>query len=233
MILAHAVALSLLLADIPAPVTSAVVRYESALQELEAKRKGASVQRVYEAALAAADAIGKIRELSEEDAKALGRSLPALRVAPAAAPFVDAQFFQELAERHGTAADKDFFTALARSPRADCTRFGDGDLLAAYKGWFTVSRKHNPAYRSHVIEEIQRLEHEITTSTCMCEDAETVKRSMSAIARDFPMGKITPRVRQRIQEIDRGTSDMRFECGTTTQPALSSRLSALGKSGRR
>ena len=233
MILAHALAFSLLLADVPATVTSAVARYESALQELEAKRKGASVQRVYEAALAAAEAIGKVRELSEDEVRALGRSLPALRVAPSAAPVIDAEFFQELAGKYGAAADKDFFTALARSPRADCTRFGDGDLLAAYKGWFTYSRKHNPAYRPHVIEEIQHLEREITTSTCMCEDAETVKRSMSGIARDFPMGKITPRVRQRIQEIDRGTSDIRFECSTAAQPALSSRLSALGKSGRR
>lgn len=197
--------LIVLLADIPGAATTAIGRYKSTLADLESKKKGASVQKVFDAALAVQKGL-EGAELSDDDRASLRKAVPALREDMT----IDAAFFAELTSKYGNAADADFFRTYVPATSPACTKFDE--LLTRYKAWFAFSRKHNPAYRSQVIDEIARIENAFTTSTCACDDAEAVRRALSETARDFPLGKITPKVRQRIAGIDRGESDIRFNC---------------------
>ena len=213
--IAFALAVSLLLADLPSPVTTAVAKYNTAIQELQAKRKGASVQRVFEATLGAAAAIDAklVADLSDEDLSSLQQTIPSLRLTRDAAPAIDVAFFRTLATEKGSSADADFIAAWSaahpENTRA-CTQFTS--LPDAYKGWFLFSRKHKSAYKPIVIAEITRLEDDIMNATCACEDQAEVRQVYAGLAREFPTSKITQRVRQRAHDIDRGVSDIRFNC---------------------
>lgn len=210
-----ALAFSLFLADVPAPITAAVSRYIDAMQAVQAKRKGASVQKVFEAAVAARASltIDAVKALDETGFASVEQSLPALRLQPDAAAAIDGAFFTELAGRRGTAADVDFFKAWTDAHPADatgCTQFST--LPDRYRAWFAFARKHKSAYKPLLIEEIVRTEDEIMKSTCACEAQDLVRLALAELARDYPTGKITQRVRQRIQDIDRGVSDIRLNC---------------------
>ncbi|HEU4521393.1 MAG TPA: hypothetical protein VFT12_05275 [Thermoanaerobaculia bacterium] len=208
-------ALTFVLAGVPAPVSAAVTQYDAAVAEFQAKRKGASIQRVLEAAVAARNAVdaGLVRDLDDAALEELRAAMPAIEISRDARTALRKDVLVSLAERHGSTADADFAAAwIAAHPAGEeeCTRFAE--LPARYRGWFAFSRKHKSAYRAQVIEEIERTERLITTATCACDDAASVRTALADIARDFPLGKITQRVRQRIQDLDRGTSDLRFDC---------------------
>jgi hypothetical protein len=201
--------LALLLLDIPSAVPSAVSRYQTSIQDLQSRKRGATLQRVYESAVAVRTALGDA-ELNDGDRAWLHQAVPALDENRA----INYAFFADLASKSGNAADAEVVAILAAHPPASCTRFED--LLAEYKRWFAFSRRYNNAWRTQAVEAITRIENDFTTGNCSCDDAETARRALAEAVRDFPNGKITPRLRQRIADIDRGTSDIRFNCAGST-----------------
>jgi hypothetical protein len=212
------VAVLLVLVAIPAELDD----YLTALRHAE---HGASIERAFDAAVAARTPLEKVLEkLSDEDFRrvAATRGLVIGRdeiivVEP------DPQFFLEMARKHGRAPDVAFFKEYARThpgwpsyieqitDYSGCTRYGAGELVARYAGWMAFQRAYR-AYTKHVRAELDEIEDIVAQDTCACGDRDETLRELQEFATRFPRTSSRLNLRDRIRAIERGESVMRFHC---------------------
>jgi hypothetical protein len=212
----------------------AVDAYRAALAALEARKAGATLEKVFGRALAVHDALlasadnSSLEGLTPDAFAQLQRDLRGLVVNREETLIVqpDADFFLSLAERVGTPADRRFFSAYKRTyansvwpmyveqqtDYSGCTRFGEGMLVGAYRLWLDVLRELPGAYNAPAELEWLKVEHELATSTCACGDRSSVERELQQFLDDFPAAPVRSVVAQRLREIKEGRSNIRLQC---------------------
>ena len=221
-----------------APVRDAIPTieaYRSALEQLDSRAAGASVEATFEAALAIRSALLRadgdetvIERLSEKEFQNLSSTLRGfiLNREEIVLAEPEAKFFLALARKHGNAVDLEFFENYSatfpdsvwpsyveqQTDITGCTLFGAGELVQRYAGWRTFGSKHPDAYARTVAERMSDVERTVAQSTCACGSKEDVLRELHQFAAKFPMSPVANKVRKRIRELRRSESKMRFHC---------------------
>jgi hypothetical protein len=84
-------------------------------------------------------------------------------------------------------------------------------LVNTYAWWDGFRNKYPTRYQKEVRNIIHDIEFELD-GTCACEDNKSVILELEAFVRAFPNAMITPRLRERLDQIRQGKSDMREHC---------------------
>lgn len=143
----------------------------------------------------------------------------------------DPAYFSRVAREYGDAADQAFFDAYRQTrptgvwpawidqqtDATGCTRFGDGELVAAYRRWTDFRQAHPRKYRTEAEDFLSSIEYEVSTATCACGDSAATLKELQEFDRSFPNTRVSESVRQRIRELEQKRSSMRFAC--TSGPA--------------
>lgn len=85
-------------------------------------------------------------------------------------------------------------------------------MVDSYRQWVKYNNKYPTRYTKDVMNHIRDIEEDFSDGTCACDDKKSVLREFEAFAQAFPLSKITPRVRERIHQIQQGKSDIREHC---------------------
>lgn len=164
--------------------------------------------------------------LSEEDFQMVVRKMKGFTVNRQEVVFVEPEpdFFIALAKRSRDQASLDFFEAYKTTkPRgwsiyveqqtdySGCIRFGSMSLVDTYKRWSTFSNRYPTRYKKEAAKFIRDVEEDLD-GTCACYDKESVIREFDAFILAFPRSKIATRLRERIDQIHRGQSNIREDC---------------------
>lgn len=136
----------------------------------------------------------------------------------------NADFFVALAKDRGDEEDKAFFSlykeTFAEGPAyrrqmtdsSACTRFGDMILVDLLKKWRTFAGKYPRRYSSESTQAISDMDGEFSQGTCACGEKGPVLKEYRAYVESFPAAPSIARVQERIKEMERGPTDMRFNC---------------------
>jgi hypothetical protein len=214
---------------------AAIARYRSALNALERRTPGASVEGVYHQALALTRPLispkhkeNSIVHLTEAELATLEMQLRGLDINTDEVLFVrpDARFFRELSLKYGHVADVAFFTEmLATYPVAvfiptyvehlsevfDCTAFQSGELVARYGAWLAYSRKFPTVYMAQVADELHRIETE-SRSMCSCGTLASYLRELHDFNTRFPTNPVRDDIAKLIDAAEHGRSKVRMNC---------------------
>jgi hypothetical protein len=168
-----------------------------------------------------------LERLSEEDFQAVILKMKGFSVNRQETVFVepDPAFFIALAKRAGDQASVEFFEAYRKTKPngwpvyieqqtdySGCIRYGTMSLVDTYTLWDTYSKKYPTRYPKEVMSFIRDIEDDLTESTCACDDKESVLREFETFIRAFPRARITARLREKVNQIHQGKSDIREHC---------------------
>jgi len=169
-----------------------------------------------------------IESLSDGEFQQLQRDLPGAIANREEVVFVepDVDYFVKLAASRGTAADRRFFAALKivypesvwpayieqQTDCSGCTAFGTGKLVEAYRVWSEFQTAFPDRYGTAVRNELNRVSHEVTESTCACGDATSIQRELERFIQMFPTSAIRAKVEERLNALQAGKSDIRARC---------------------
>lgn len=169
-----------------------------------------------------------LERLNEEKLRALRRALPGifltrdevLQVVP------DPERFLEFALKWGGRADIAFFSTLQISysspgwplyiqPQTDyggCRRLGSFVFSELYGMWRAFQSRFPDRYKEEVRRQLAGLEENLL-HTGACEGPREVAEAYREFIRSFPDAPVSNKVRLRIAEIDKGTTNLRFNLG--------------------
>jgi hypothetical protein len=169
-----------------------------------------------------------LESLPDAEFERLARDLPGVVLNRDETIFVepDPHFFVKLATARGDAADRSFFAALRttyptpgwpayleqQTDYSGCTRFGTGTLVDAYAVWSEFRRRFPGRYVSAAAAEADRVDKELTESTCACGDRASVQREIDLLLRRFPAAPLPTRLLERLQALRSGRSGIRVRC---------------------
>ena len=164
-----------------------------------------------------------LERLSEEEFQAVVLKMKGFSVNRQETVFVepDPSFFIALAKRSGDQASVDFFEIQKKTEFAyfrqqtdynGCYLFGKLSMVDSYTQWIKYGNKFPTRYSKEVMNYIRNIEEDITSGTCACDDKESALREFEAFIRAFPQARIATRVRERIDQIHQGKSDIRANC---------------------
>jgi hypothetical protein len=135
-------------------------------------------------------------------------------------------FFLALAKRAGDQASVEFFEAYNKTKPdggwevyveqqtdySGCIRFGTMSLVDSYVLWDAFSKKYPTRYQGEVKRFVNDIEFDLGSGTCACGDKKSAIAEFENFVRVFPNGKLSARVRERINQISQGMSDIREQC---------------------
>ena len=84
-------------------------------------------------------------------------------------------------------------------------------LVRSYREWSRFRASHPGRYQREAKRIVDQIQGEIV-STCACGDRESVLRELREFAAAFPESPVTAAVQDRIKELERDSSDLRFHC---------------------
>ena len=171
---------------------------------------------------------GVLEDLSDDDYRAVVQKMTGFRVSKDPIVYVepDPDFFIKLAQDYGKAHDVAFFQRHKQTmpdgvwhayiqPMTDeggCVRFGSLTLLEAYTRWTAFRQQFPKQYVREVEQLLVDLDDALVEETCACGSAEDVVKELSAFVKELPGAEITARVRERLEKVKQGTSDIKFRC---------------------
>ena len=137
----------------------------------------------------------------------------------------DPHFFSELSSEYGGFVDRSFFELFSKTypdgvwpvyltqqtDYSGCTEFGEGHLVRSYREWSRFRTSHPLRYQREVKRIIDQIQEQIV-STCACGDRDSVLRELREFAAAFPKSPVHKAVKDRIKELEEGSSDVRFQC---------------------
>ncbi len=169
-----------------------------------------------------------LERLNEEKLRGVRRALPGifltrdevLQVVP------DPVRFLEFALKWGGRADIAFFSTLQISysspgwpqyiqPQTDyggCRRLGSFVFSELYGMWHAFQSRFPDRYKEEVRRQLAGLEENLL-HTGACEGPREVAEAYREFIRSFPDAPVSNKVRLRIAEIDKGTTNLRFNLG--------------------
>ncbi len=138
----------------------------------------------------------------------------------------DPDFFLTLARTYGEEADILFFDAHKRSfpdgltvvyfqqrtHYSGCTTYGTLDLVDLYGRWTRYGRQYPNRYVARVARRVQEIQLLLTEGRCACGGKESVLTEFRGFVEAFPRESFTPRVRERIEELEADKSSILFGC---------------------
>jgi hypothetical protein len=138
----------------------------------------------------------------------------------------DPDSFIKLAQDYGKAHDVAFFQRYKQTipdgvwhvyiqPMTDeggCVRFGSLALVESYTRWTAFRQQFPKQYVREVEQFLVDLDDTLVEETCACGAAEDVVKELAAFVKELPGAGITPRVRERLDKVKLGTSDITFRC---------------------
>ncbi len=138
----------------------------------------------------------------------------------------DPDFFLTLAKSYGEQADILFFDAYKRSfpdglsvvyfqqrtHYSGCISYGTLDLVDLYRRWTRYGQQYPNRYAAHVARRVQEIQVLLSDGRCACGGKESVLTEFRAFVEAFPRASFTPRVRERIEELEADKSDILFGC---------------------
>ena len=233
-LLAIAVAFSVSQGGQPTPtIPSAVDAYARMLQALtgSAPRKP-TIESVLGTGRLAAELLlgekGVLEDLSDDDYRTVVQKMTGFMVSRDEVVHVepDPDFFIKLAQGHGKAHDVAFFQRYKQTiPNGvwhayiqqmtdftGCVRFGSLTLVEAYTRWTAFRQQFPKQYVREVEQFLVDLDDTLVEETCACGSAEDVVKELSAFVKEQPDAEITARVRERLEKVKLGTSDIKFRC---------------------
>ena len=133
--------------------------------------------------------------------------------------------FSELSSEYGGLVDRSFFELFSKTypdsvwpvyltqqtDYSGCTEFGEGHLVRSYREWSRFRTSHPLRYQREVKRIIDQIQEQIV-STCACGDRDSVLRELREFAAAFPKSPVHQAVKDRIKELEEGSSDVRFQC---------------------
>ena len=160
--------------------------------------------------------------LSDEALQALSLKMRGFMIDADMEPEPD--FFLALAKRSNDPANVEFFEAYKKTKPekwpvyveqqtdySGCTRYGILSLVNTYALWDGYRNKYPARYQKEVRDFIHDIEFELD-GTCACKDYKSVTIELETFIRKFPQAKITARLRERLDQIRQGKSDMGEHC---------------------
>ncbi len=138
----------------------------------------------------------------------------------------DPDFFLTLAQTSGEQADVLFFDAYKRSfpdglsvvyfqqrtHYSGCISYGSLDLVDLFRRWTRYGQQYPNRYAAQVARRVQEIRVLFTEGRCACSGKESVLTEFRAFVEAFPRASFTPRVRERIGELEAETSSILFMC---------------------
>jgi len=164
-----------------------------------------------------------LERLSEDEFQTVVHKMKGFSVNRQETVFVepDPNFFIALAKRGGDQASVDFFEVKKKTEYSyyrqqtdynGCYLFGTLGMVDSYNQWIKYGNKYPARYSKDVKSQIRNIEDDITGGTCACDDKTSALREFEAFILAFPSAKIAERVRERINQINLGKSDIRENC---------------------
>jgi hypothetical protein len=218
--------------DLSSTATAAVSAYRITLAAVERSQPNATVseafQRVLDVRRALLTSDAGLEDLTEDAYERLRRSVKGILIdrfeALSASP--DPKFFQELAERYGDPPDRAFFSEYAATyTRPDwpsyivqqgdfsgCIDYGNGELVARYRGWVSYRGVHPQTYAEEVRRRIEEIEGYASAGGCSCGPSGPVLKELEAFSRFFPDSPAHERVLELLKAVQENRSQMRFNC---------------------
>lgn len=171
---------------------------------------------------------GVLEDLSDEDYQTVVEKMTLFKVSKDPIVYVepDPDAFIKLAQDHGKAHDVAFFQRYKQTipdgvwhvyvqpltHDTGCVRFGSLALVESYARWTAFRQQFPKQYLREVEQLLVDLDDTLTEETCACGSAEDVVKEFSAFVKELPDAEITPRVRERLEKVRQGTSDITFGC---------------------
>jgi hypothetical protein len=142
----------------------------------------------------------------------------------------DPTFFIAPMKKHGRAADVAFFelmnqtvngywptTMERRSDLSGCTRFGSGDLVKLYGAWQNFKKHYPGAYQTALRDPnlplLSDIEDQLLNSHAACDGPNSVVDELKLFVDSYPKSALTPKIKQRLQSLQRSQFDMTFYQG--------------------
>jgi hypothetical protein len=220
---------------LPDSCLARIREYDEALQSAQRARRPHSLEslharanRVRNALVRSSDeAFAPIYMLSDQELLALRVHLPTFMIDREIHERAEARqdSMVALARRVGAPADTAYWDRVVSfdswgvpsyvEPVTDetgCTKFGSGQLVAAYGAWTAYRKRYPGHYAADVDARIEDVTRELLEGTCACGDASGVTSEFQGFIKRFPKDKLTPRVRERLREVRAGRGPMRYHC---------------------
>lgn len=169
-----------------------------------------------------------LESMPEEEFKVLGEQLPGFVLNREEVIVVHPKpsYFLDLAEGHGTPADRSFFTALGetypenlwplyiaqQTDYSGCTLFGQGLLVHTYRKWSRFRKDYPRDYVTFATGVLTDIEERVTHNDCPCGDAGSVSRELDEFARAFPKSSAAALAADRAKAVRERRSTIRFNC---------------------
>jgi endonuclease/exonuclease/phosphatase (EEP) superfamily protein YafD len=215
---------------------SEVMAYATALDKLiHSQDTTVSVEAVYAKGRSAATKImDVIEDLNGSTYHALAQKMKGFELNRIEILYVqpDVDFWLELSKRKGKERDIQFFETYKQTvpgglwkaylePQTDysgCIKFGSNDLVGLFGKWMGYKSAFPRAYVSSVDEFLKDIEYQLAEGIHSCYGQDKVLQELTAFLKTFPDAGISPRIRQRIQEIENNESNMKFNCLGDAKP---------------
>ncbi len=138
----------------------------------------------------------------------------------------DPDFFLTLAKTYGEEADILFFDAYKRgfpdgltvvyfqlrTHDTGCINYGTLDLVDLYRRWTRYGQQYPNRYAARVAHHLQEIQVLLTDGRCACGGRESVLTEFRGFVDAFPRASFTPRVHDRIEELEADKSSILFGC---------------------
>jgi hypothetical protein len=210
-------------------VPESVERYARNINAAMKELGPVSLETVFEEGIVAADALerGQLERLDEPTYQKVCSMMLGFYITRAevilAVP--NAGFFLKLAREKGTKADQAFFEALKttypegpwpayvkqQTDYGGCTTFDGTVLSQTYGAWISFQQAYPGRYRGVAQKELAGVQ-EALRSTCACGGADEVRKGLGIFLSAYPHSSIAAEVASRLQAVNSGTSDIRYNC---------------------
>jgi hypothetical protein len=91
-----------------------------------------------------------------------------------------------------------------------CTRFGSLELVRCYRLLTRFRDRHPDRYADRIRDLVDDLEREFTDAVGSCGPKDGVEKEFRAFLAEFPTAAIAPKVRERLDGLEKGSLPMTF-----------------------
>lgn len=178
----------------------------------------AAAEQVQNTAMLIEGDLAWLETLSDSEFAALTQALRGMRLSRGYDVYAqpDPEFFKQLSQAHGYAADRAFFLQYRRSWDDDlipiylrltsrvapCVRFSEGVIADLYLGWLTYHRQYADSYTAYTDQSIKDLEEVVELGTCACGGQDSVEYELSGFLARFPQSPVRSGVLNRLQQLE-------------------------------
>src|SRR5437867_2760664 len=139
----------------------------------------------------------------------------------------DSSTFLPLARRKGLKPDRDFMDVyfmtrpcawpayvVQETDYSGCDDYGTGKIVTLYGEWRRYRSAHPKNYVSAATQQLEEIQNSLADPGSPCGGPDSVTRELQQFLSRFPNDPITPKVRDVLNAIQQGRSNIRFPRGS-------------------